>query len=338
MSAAPAGDDVLAVRGVVRRYGAVRALDGVDLDVPAGATVALLGPSGCGKSTLLRVLAGLEPPDAGRVTLAGRDLAPIPAQRRGVGMVFQDFALFPHLDVAANVAFALVEAGWSRAARRARVAELLERVGLAGAEARRPHELSGGQRQRVALARALAPHPRTLLLDEPLSNLDRALREDLEAELRDLLGSLDLRAVYVTHDQREAFALGDVVALMRAGRIRRAAPPDAWIDAPRDVWTARFLGLREVLPADVGRRLGFDGPVLLRTERLTPDPDGRPFPVARVVRLGDEVAFDLEAPDWGATLRWVARPRELPGEVPGVGEALSLRVPGDAWTPLRDDA
>ncbi len=336
MSAPDRDGGPLEVRGVVRRYGAVTALDGVDLDVPAGATVALLGPSGCGKSTLLRLLAGLEAPDAGRITLAGEDLTAVPPRRRGVGMVFQDFALFPHLDVGANVAFALVEAGWSRAARRDRVAQLLDRVGLAGAERRRPHELSGGQQQRVALARALAPHPRTLLLDEPLSNLDRALRQDLEGELRELLATLDVRAVYVTHDQQEAFALGDVVALMRAGRIRRVGPPAALLDAPGDVWTASFLGVREVLPAAVGRRLGFGGPVLLRSDALTPDPGGRAFTVERVAPLGEELAFDLHDPDADVHLRWVGRPRELPAAPPGAGEVLRLRVPDTAWTPLED--
>ncbi len=326
-------DVALELTGVARRYGDVRAVDGVDLTVPDGRTVALLGPSGCGKSTLLRLVAGLEPPDAGRIALDGRDLAGVPPQDRNVGMVFQDYALFPHLSVADNVAFGLVERRWSTERRRARVAELVERMGLTGTEGRRPHELSGGQQQRVALARALAPRPSLLLLDEPLSNLDRTLRDDLTRDLARLLSGLEVRAIHVTHDQDEAFRLADRVALMREGRIVQEGTPDRVVEEPRDAWAVRFLGLRELVPPTAARALGFDGPVLLRTERFVPAVDGQPFEVREAVRIGPEFELTLFAPAWGFDLRWRVRPREL-GHDPRVGDVLHLAVPDAAWTPL----
>ncbi len=322
------------VRGVTRRYGAVQALDGVNLDLPAGRTVALLGPSGCGKSTLLRVLAGLESPDEGTVHLDGQDLSHVPPQRRGVGMVFQDFALFPHLDVAGNVAFGLVEQGWLRSDREARVAEMLDLVGLSGLERRRPHALSGGQQQRVALARALAPRPSLLLLDEPLSNLDRALRDELSRELAALLGDLSLRALHVTHDQREAFTLADQVAVMREGRIVQTGTPVSLREAPTNAWVAGFLGLREIVPEGMARELGFAGSMLLRVERFTPDPAGVTFHVHAVRRLEEDVELTLRTADWPFDVRWLVRPRELTSGVPGLGDEIRLRVPEDAWVSL----
>ncbi|MEX2501948.1 MAG: ABC transporter ATP-binding protein, partial [Trueperaceae bacterium] len=265
--------------------------------------------------------------------LHGADLAGVAPQHRGVGMVFQDFALFPHLTVFDNVAFGLVERRWPQHERRARVAELLDTVGLTGTERRRPHELSGGQQQRVALARALAPRPGLLLLDEPLSNLDRTLRDDLTQELAQLLSQLDVRAIHVTHDQDEAFRLADRVALMREGTIVQEGTPDEIAELPRDAWTVRFLGLRELVPPPAARTLGFDGPVLLRTERFVPDPDGRRFEVRRCVRVGPDLELTLFAPDWSFELRWRVRPRELES-LPNLGDVLALRVPDDAWTRL----
>jgi len=248
-------------------------------------------------------------------------------------MVFQDFALFPHLNVEANVAFGLVERRWPRTEREQRTHELLTAVGLAGLASRRPHQLSGGQQQRVALARALAPRPALLLLDEPLSNLDRTLRDELTLELAALLSGLEVRAIHVTHDQAEAFALADRVALMREGRIVQEGTPDELVETPRDAWTARFLGLRELIEAPAAQQLGFAGPTLLRVERLTPDPDGRAFEVRRVHRVGDDLELLLFAPDWGLELRWRARPREL-ATLPEAGGSLTLHVPDDAWTVL----
>ena len=201
-----------------------------------------MGPSGCGKSTLLRLVAGLEPPTRGRIFLGDRDITALPPQRRGFGMVFQDYALFPHLNVERNIAFGLVEAQWTKEARRARVGELLELVGLEGLEKRRVFELSGGQQQRVALARSLAPRPALLLLDEPLSNLDAALRDELKRELEQILGALEVSALFVTHDQSEAFTVADRVAVMRSGRLEQVDTPTTLFAAPASVWVAHFLG------------------------------------------------------------------------------------------------
>src|SRR5690606_12144334 len=218
-----------------KRYGDVRAVDGVTLSLADGETLALLGPSGCGKSTLLRLTAGLEPPDAGRVVLDGQDVTHLPPQRRRFGMVFQDYALFPHLDVERNVAFGLVERRRPPEERRRRTAELLDLVGLTGLERRRVTELSGGQQQRVALARALAPDPSVLLLDEPLSNLDEALRPALKEGLREILGQLGTHAVYVTHDQTEAFTIADRVGVMREGRVVQVGTREELLERPASV-------------------------------------------------------------------------------------------------------
>jgi thiamine transport system ATP-binding protein len=234
---------MLRVEDASLRFGSTAALDGVTLDVAEGEVVAVLGQSGAGKSTLLRVLAGLEPLDGGRVLLDGRDLAPVPPHLRGIGLVFQDHALFPHRDVAGNVGFGLRMRGVSRKQIEARVLELLALVGLAGFEKRSVTTLSGGERQRVALARALAPEPRVLLLDEPLGSLDRRLRDRLLADLGRLFAKLRVTALYVTHDQGEAFALGDRVAVMRAGRIVQVGTPDELWGGPKDEDVARFLGL-----------------------------------------------------------------------------------------------
>jgi len=222
------------------------ALDGVTLRVETGETVALLGPSGSGKTTLLRVVAGLQEPSAGRLLLDGRDLTDVPAHARRVGLMFQEHVLFPHKDVAGNVAFGPRMAGASRAQTASRVRDLLELVGLPHATDRPVRTLSGGEQQRVALARALAPEPRALLLDEPLGSLDGPLRERLLDDLRALFERLGLTVVYVTHDVGEAFALGHRVAVLRAGRIVQVAAPDELWARPRSAWVARFLGLRNV--------------------------------------------------------------------------------------------
>lgn len=237
----------LAVRGLVVLYRdddgtLATAVDRLDLDVAPGEVVALLGPSGSGKSSLLRAVAGLEPPAAGSVAWDGEDLASVPTHRRGFGLMFQDGQLFPHQDVAGNVAFGLRMQGLPRAERTARVAELLEQVGLAGFGGRAVATLSGGERQRVALARALAPRPRLLLLDEPLSALDRALRERLAAEVREVLVGTGTTALFVTHDHDEAFAVADRVAVMDLGRLLQVDPPAVLWHTPASRRVAEFLG------------------------------------------------------------------------------------------------
>ena len=237
---------MLGIEDVTVEFDGKIALDGVTLDVADGEVVTVLGPSGSGKSTLLRVVAGLQRPDAGRVLLDGGNITAVPPHRRGIGLVFQDHALFDHRDVQGNVAFGLRMRGDSRIEIDERVSELLELVGLTGYERRSVATLSGGEQQRVALARALAPAPRVLLLDEPLGSLDRRLRDRLLEDLEELFERISLTALYVTHDQAEAFALGDRVAIMRAGRIVQVGTPDELWAQPADEDTARFLGLGNV--------------------------------------------------------------------------------------------
>jgi thiamine transport system ATP-binding protein len=241
----------LRVERLTVTYGALAAVSDVDLEIADGEVLALLGPSGCGKSTLLRAIAGLERPTAGAVRWDDADLAGIPVHRRGFGLVFQDGQLFPHRDVAGNVAFGLRMTGTPAAHRADRVTELLGALGLAGYERRRVTELSGGEQQRVALARALAPRPRLLLLDEPLSALDRALRDQLAVDLADVLRASGTTALVVTHDHDEAFTLAGRVAVMRAGRISQVGPPAQVWREPVDEPTARFLGCVAIVPATV---------------------------------------------------------------------------------------
>ncbi len=244
---------MLTIEDIHKSYGGEAVLRGISLELPAGGVIALLGPSGCGKTTLLRVVAGLERADGGAILLDGERIDGVPAHLRGFGMMFQDYALFPHMDVAANVAFGLRMRRLGRAQVAARLAEVLELVGLGGYGRRRVFELSGGERQRVALARALAPGPRLLMLDEPLAALDRELRERLQEELRAVLRRVGVTAIYVTHDQEEAFALADTLALLNAGRLEQSGPPEAIYRRPASLWAARFLGLRNQAP---GRYLG----------------------------------------------------------------------------------
>lgn len=250
---------MLEIRDIAKSFGVTPVLHGVSFEAGRGEIVCLLGPSGCGKTTLLRIIAGLEQADAGQVLFAGRDLAATPVHQRGFGLMFQDYALFPHRNVYDNVAFGLRMAKHSHAAIQRRVAEMLELVGLTGYETRRVHELSGGQQQRVALARSLAPQPTLLLLDEPLGSLDRTLREDLLGELRQILkaapagteGPGGVTSLYVTHDQQEAFAIADQVVVMNAGRIEQVGPPLAVYRQPASPFVARFLGMHNLLAGQV---------------------------------------------------------------------------------------
>jgi len=238
---------MLALESISKHYEGQPLLRSVSFTVDAGETICLLGASGSGKSTLLRIVAGLEPPDAGRALWDGADLAPIPPHARDFGLVFQDYALFPHLTVFENAAFGLRMRNLPAAEIRVRVAEALTLVNLSGFEARRVTDLSGGEQQRVALARALAPRPRLLMFDEPLGALDRSLKEELLDELRAILHRTHIPAIYVTHDQEEAFTIADRILLLHEGFIvREGSPAQVWND-PQSAWVARFMGVGNVV-------------------------------------------------------------------------------------------
>jgi len=233
----------------------------VSFHADAGEIVCLLGPSGCGKTTLLRIIAGLETPDSGTVTFDGRDLASVPIHQRGFGLMFQDFALFPHKNVWENVIFGLRMQDLPAGQIRQQAQAALALVGLVGFETRDVNELSGGEKQRVALARSLAPRPRLLMLDEPLGSLDRKLREELMNELRRILKRAGLTSMYVTHDQQEAFAIADRVVIMNAGRIEQTGAPQDVYRHPASEWVARFLGLANLLPGEMNSDASIETPI-----------------------------------------------------------------------------
>lgn len=335
--------------GLAVRFGAIAALDGVDVCVGDGERVAVLGPSGCGKTTLLRAVAGLEQPAQGKLEWDGKDLLGVPPHRRRFGLMFQDNALFPHRDVYGNVAFGLRMQGLPRPRIETRVGEVLEMVGLAGYERRAVGPLSGGEQQRVALARSLAPQPRLLMLDEPLGSLDRALRDRLVEELRELFARLCLSVLYVTHDQEEAFAIADRVVLLRAGRVEAVATPQELWEQPPNEWVARFLGFSNIAPATISGdvadtpwgRIAIANPVLsvparevlsilLRPDGFSPSDDGpiRGIVAARSFR-GDHVRLLVEvpgAPSLEVAARWKG--------AASVGEPVRLSVEPGAVVPL----
>jgi putrescine transport system ATP-binding protein len=233
---------LIRIEGVTKRFGDVVAVDNLSLDINEGEFFALLGPSGCGKTTLLRMLAGFERPEQGRILLDGQDVVDVPPHRRPVNMMFQSYALFPHLSVESNVAFGLRQDSLAKGEIVARVRDMLALLKLDGLGARKPHQLSGGQRQRVALARALVKRPRAFLLDEPLAALDRRLREDTRFELMELQEQLKLAFIVVTHDQEEAMTVADRIAVMNRGRLEQVAPPSEVYEQPASRWVADFIG------------------------------------------------------------------------------------------------
>ena len=302
---------LLRLSGLTKRFapGEPPVVDGLTLDVEAGEILALLGPSGCGKTTTLRLIAGFELPDTGVVEIGGRRVAApdgaLPPEARGVGLVFQDYALFPHLDVAANVAFGLADR--PRPARERRVAEVLELVGLPALAPRFPHELSGGQQQRVALARALAPAPALILLDEPFSNLDADLRAQMREEIGKILRATATTAVFVTHDQEEAFSVADRVGVLRAGRLEQVDVPYEIYHHPTTRFVAEFVGAADFLRGFVneegivtelgplanpgGHPTGMPVDVMIRPDDIDfiPHPDGEVVVVGRQFRGSEHV-------------------------------------------------
>jgi spermidine/putrescine ABC transporter ATP-binding subunit len=281
---------LLQVRGLTVRFGATTALDRLDLDVYAGEMFVLLGSSGSGKTTLLRAIAGFVDPQAGSIALDGTDLAPLPPHKRPINTMFQSYALFPHLNVATNVGFGLRRQGLPRAEIAVRVTEMLELVSLQGFAARKPHQLSGGQQQRVALARSLAPNPRLLLLDEPLSALDRNLRIETRQELTRLHRELGTTFIVVTHDQEEALTLATRIGVMQHGRLAQIGTPAEVYERPANRFVAEFLGAANILPVRVlanapdGATLELPG--LSATVRTAmPAPDGTVLLAVRPERL-----------------------------------------------------
>ncbi len=262
MKAASGDTPIVRIEGVTRRFGAVTAVDRVDLAIERGELFALLGGSGCGKTTLLRLLAGLETPDAGRILIDGQDMTGVPPHQRPVNMMFQSYALFPHMNVAENVGYGLRREGLPKPEIARRVAQALEQVRLADHAARRPAQLSGGQRQRVALARALVKRPKLLLLDEPLAALDRKLREGTRFEMVRLQEELGLTFVMVTHDQEEAMSMASRLAIMDLGRVVQVGTPHDVYERPRSRFVADFIGIANILPLADGRWLA------LRPEKI----------------------------------------------------------------------
>ncbi len=336
MTAPSAGDsDFVSIRGVSKRFGGVTALSGVSLNIRRGEFFSLLGPSGCGKTTLMRLIAGFEEPDAGHVAIEGADLAGVPPHLRPVNMMFQSYALFPHLSVRDNIAFGVKRLGLDRAAVASRVDAMLGLVQLQDLAKRKPDQLSGGQRQRVALARALAREPKVLLLDEPLGALDKRLRQETQGELKRIQALSGTTFIVVTHDQDEAMALSDRIAVMRQGEIVQVDAPGTLYDKPANRYVADFIGEMNLFPATIsglseGRAMaaakGVPGTVTvaangapagegywlaLRPEHMRlgagmgPDADHwLPALVIDRAHLGAQVAFRLRSKD-GETLRAV---------------------------------
>jgi len=293
----------LEVQAIKKQWAHTVTVGPITLDIAPGEIVALLGPSGSGKTTMLRLLAGFETPDAGRIVVEGEDVTAMPPARRRFGMVFQHFALFPHLDVGENVAFGL--RGLPDADRK--TIEALRLVDLAGFERRKVQELSGGQQQRVALARALAPEPRVLLLDEPLSNLDPALRERTRRELRQLIKRVGITTVFVTHEQEEAFDLGDRVAVLNAGHLEQAGAPEELYERPATLFVATFVGRANVFRGAAARALGGEDLIVVRPERLRFAAAGLAG-VVRERRYTGAAAFFLVESETGERFEVLAEP------------------------------
>jgi sulfate transport system ATP-binding protein len=322
----------IVVRDLSKRFGQFQAVDNVSFEVPAGQLVALLGPSGSGKSTILRIIAGLEPADAGSVELTGEDATLLPVQRRGVGFVFQHYALFRHMTIRQNVAFGLEVQKLPKGEIKARVDELLELVQLAGYAGRFPSQLSGGQRQRVALARALAPRPKVLLLDEPFGALDSRVRDELRTWLRKLHDEVHVTSLFVTHDQQEAFEVSDQLVVLNKGKVEQMGPPQELYERPASPFVTEFLGAVNIIQAETVLTMepareeaplpldvpGPDGTVLVYVRPhdldIARERNGKPaWPsrIRRLTRLGGLVRLDLTLADGTALQVQLTRERCL---------------------------
>jgi len=265
----PTAEVAVSLRSLAKHFGEVVAVDGIDLDILDGEFITLLGPSGSGKTTVLRLIAGFEMPTAGNVTLAGQDVSKLPPFDRDVNTVFQDYALFPHMNVAKNVEYGLRVKGTPKGERKQRALEALVAVQLAGYEERKPAEMSGGQRQRVALARALVNRPSVLLLDEPLGALDLKLREQMQVELKQLQRQVGITFVFVTHDQEEALTMSDRIAVFNAGKIEQVGTPAEIYERPATPFVAGFVGTSNLLKGEAARQvLGLDGVFSVRPEKI----------------------------------------------------------------------
>ena len=315
--------------GVAKRFGETVAVDGVSLDIAQGEFFALLGPSGCGKTTLMRMLAGFAQPDAGRILLNGQDIAGLPPHRRPSSMMFQTYALFPHLNVEKNIAFGLVQQGWDKARAAARVEEMLSLVRLEGLNRRRPDQLSGGQAQRVALARALAPGPQILLLDEPLAALDRKLREETQLELKALQRRLGVTFMIVTHDQDEAMVVADRIAVMRVGAIAQVGPPAEVYERPASRYVAEFLGEANLFPDGAGF-------TLVRPEKMALSASATPGAlageVAEIAYFGDRTRYVIRRAEGRPLL--VSRANAGPPAALAVGDAAWVSYAPEAAVAL----
>lgn len=321
-------------RSVVKRYGDATAVAGIDLSIAKGELVTFLGPSGCGKTTSLRLIAGLELPSEGQVFIAGRDVSRDPASARNVGMVFQSYALFPHMSVLDNVAYGPVIRGTAKAQAQEKAREILDQVGLGGLHQRLPAELSGGQQQRVAVARAIVQQPDVILFDEPLSNVDAKLRRKVREEIRSLQRRFGLTAVYVTHDQEEALAVSDRIVVMDRGRIAQVGTPADLYERPSTPFIADFIGDANLIRGEVAQGhftapglslpvTGPDGPATLsiRPERITLAPGG-PDRVVTATYLGSRIEY-MVAAKVGEML--VSRPIFEPRLA--AGQDVSLHIP-----------
>jgi spermidine/putrescine transport system ATP-binding protein len=319
------------LRGVTKRFGELIAVDALDLEVAHGEFLSLLGPSGCGKTTTLRLIAGFEQPDEGAVLIDGRDVAGLPPYKRDVNTVFQSYALFPHLTVADNVAYGLRQRKLGKRERRKRAEELLGLVRLEGVEDRKPRELSGGQQQRVALARALVMSPRVLLLDEPLGALDLKLRKELQVFLKTLHADLGITFVYVTHDQEEALAMSDRVAVMNRGGIEQLGPPREIYDSPASRFVADFIGETNFI-----RRNG--SVVAVRPEQIDVGPGlgGLAATVVTTMVVGPAIQCLVRTDDGQEVLVRRQRSRGSAAEALGEGDRVSLTWADEAALVLQD--